>query len=92
MDWELLVPRGCRGCGLGREDFLEEKPFQGDLEEKEISSWVLLALLRPFSACADDQVELSCVCCLCRSSSYVSALHGAGVTGIFRFCWSFSDS
>ena len=35
MDWELLVPWGCRGCGLWREDFLEEEPFQGDLEEKE---------------------------------------------------------
>ena len=34
-DWELRVPQGCRGCGLGGEDFLEEKPFQGDLEEKE---------------------------------------------------------
>lgn len=40
MECELGVLQGlelriCQGCGLGREDFLEEKPLQWGLEEKE---------------------------------------------------------
>ena len=83
--------RGDRAVAWG-ERISWREAFPRGLGRKEVSSWVLLALLRPFSVGADDQVELSCVCCLSRSRTYGSALHGAGVTGIFRFCWSFSDS
>ena len=93
MDWELRVPQGLPGLWPGGRGFLGREAFPRGLGRKrEETSCVLLALRHPFSVGADKQVELSCVCCLSRSRSHASALHGAGVTGLLRFCWSFPDS